>query len=347
MTSIVSPATAPAAATTAATAATTAEKIKVTIRNEVSAFALETFPGESIAGVKAAYLEHGENVGHPNFISLLHKGKELSDEKTLAELGITDGDVLVHMEVAHQPFHPLNYKVLAESIKNRRKHEEVNMQLLKEDNIWAAHSDGTVHRLGMEKSIISRSLNSSLPSHFAKQNVGAGRAFFNQLSVRVNGCSFHVLPSMEGRWNGELATIPPQEEGSQVCSNELAFRDDEGVWSQRQSRTTMSGLTSMQHMWIKPVSDGILKIETDDPTLRGSDITMQELGTNVIIITAISKRSGRPMMVETITGIDSSRRLRTIQRFDESGAFRSVYVMNEVRVVDAVSGAMEKYDNVF
>jgi hypothetical protein len=57
--------------------------------------------------------------------------------------------------------------------------------------------------------------------------------------------------------------------------------------------------------------------------------------------------AGRPLMVETITGIDSSRRLRTIQRFDESGAFRSVYVMNEVRVVDAVSGAMEKYDNVF
>ncbi|KAJ8523041.1 hypothetical protein ON010_g17625 [Phytophthora cinnamomi] len=97
---------------------------------------------------------------------------------------------------------------------------------------------------------------------------------------------------MEGRWNGELTTVPEQEEGSQVCSNDLVFRDDEGVWSQRQSRTTMSGLTSMQHMWIKPVSDGILKIETDDPTLRGSDITMQELGTNVIIITATSKRSG-------------------------------------------------------
>ena len=120
----------PSAATAAASSA--AEKIKVTIRNEISAFALETFPGESVAGVKAAYLENGDNVGHPNFISLLHKGKELPDEKTLAELGITDGDVLVHLEVAQQPFHPLNYKVLAESIKNRRKHEEVNMQMLKE-----------------------------------------------------------------------------------------------------------------------------------------------------------------------------------------------------------------------
>ncbi|CAH0473731.1 unnamed protein product [Peronospora belbahrii] len=323
------------------------EKIKVTIKNETSAFTLDTYPFESVAGVKAAYQENGGNANHPNFILLLHKGKELPDEKTLAELGITDGDVLVHIEAAHQPFHPLNYKLLAENIKTRRKHEDANMQMLKEDNIWAAGSDGTVHRLGMEKSIISRSLKDSLPPHFGKKNLGSGRAFFNQLSVRVNGCNYHVLPSMEGRWNGELATIPPQDEGSQVCSNDLIFRDDEGVWSQRQSRTTMSGLTSMQHMWIKPVSDGILKVETDDPTLRGSDITMQELGTNVLIITATSKRSGCPLMVETITGIDNSRRLRTIQRFDESGAFRSVYVMNEVRVVDAVSGAMEKYDNVF
>ncbi|KAE8912680.1 hypothetical protein PF005_g3465 [Phytophthora fragariae] len=332
---------------TASSSSPAAEKMKITIKSETSAFSLETSPSESVAGVKAAYQESGGSSA-ANFILLLHKGKELPDEKTLAQLGITDGDVLVHIEAAHQPFHPLNYKLLAESIKTRRKHEDSNLQMLKEDNnIWAAGADGTVHRLGMEKSIVSRSLNGSLPPHFAQKKAGAGRAFFNQLSVRVNGCSYHVLPSMEGRWNGELTTVPEQDEGSQVCSHDLVFRDDEGVWSQRQSRTTMSGLTSMQHMWIRPVSDGILKIETDDPTLRGSDITMQELGTNVIIVTATSKRSGRPLMVETITGIDSSRRLRTIQRFDESGAFRSVYVMNEVRVVDAVSGAMEKYDNVF
>lgn len=126
---------------------------------------------------------------------------------------------------------------------------------------------------------------------------------------------------MEGRWNGELATVPVAEEGNQVCSYDLIFRDDEGanrlkfiysvalcflifslggiyvtlfagVWSQRQSRTTISGLTLTQHFWIKPVADGILKVETDDPSLRGSDITMQELGTNFVIITATSKRSG-------------------------------------------------------
>lgn len=35
--------------------------------------------------------------------------------------------------------------------------------------------------------------------------------------------------SMEGRWNGELTSIPMHEEGSQVCSSDVLFRDDEGI----------------------------------------------------------------------------------------------------------------------
>jgi len=38
-----------------------------------------------------------------------------------------------------------------------------------------------------------------------------------------------VLDSMEGRWNGECVAVPLQEEGSQVCSNDLIYRDGEGA----------------------------------------------------------------------------------------------------------------------
>lgn len=76
-----------------------ATPIQLTIKNETHSFALETTPHESIAGVKAAYQESGKAVGHPEYIVLLHKGKELADEKTLGELGITSGDVLVQIEV--------------------------------------------------------------------------------------------------------------------------------------------------------------------------------------------------------------------------------------------------------
>ncbi|OQR99926.1 hypothetical protein THRCLA_06337 [Thraustotheca clavata] len=315
--------------------------IKLFIKNEIHSIPLQFDANDSIAGVKAAYQKSGKVQGRLDYIVLLYRGKELQDEKSIAECGITEGAVLVHIETLHEPFRPVNYSLLADAIQQRHMHEQANLKMLQQDNIWAAGEDGTMHQLGFDKSIISRASPKSTPMPRQKSS---GRTFFNQVSVLTNGCSYHVLPSMEGRWNGELESIPSQDEGTQVCSCELTFREEEGVWNLRQMRTSISGLTTTQHSWIKPAADGILKLETDDPSLRGSDITMQECGTNLLIITATSKRTGRPVMVETITSIDNTRRLRTVQRFDETGGFRFVYVMNERRVVDAVSGAMERYD---
>ena len=72
----------------------------------------------------------------------------------------------------------------------------------------------------------------------------SSRSFVNQISVVVNGAIFHLLQRMEGRWNGEMTAIPPQDEGTQVCSSELLFREEEAVWSQRQMRTTIVGITT-------------------------------------------------------------------------------------------------------
>lgn len=55
--------------------------------------------GTNTCTEQAAYQENTAESGQAKFILLLHKGKELPDEKTLGELGITDGDVLVHIEV--------------------------------------------------------------------------------------------------------------------------------------------------------------------------------------------------------------------------------------------------------
>ncbi|ETV68521.1 hypothetical protein, variant 2 [Aphanomyces astaci] len=294
------------------------------VKNEAYSVPLEFDVHESIAAVKASYQKSGKVQGRADYIVLLHKGKELQDEKSIAEHGISDGAVLVHIETLHEPFHGVNYAHLADAIKQRRLHEHSNLRMMQQDNIWAAGEDGTVHQLGFDRSIISRmSVKPSAPP----PPKASGRTFFNQLSVLVNGCSYHVLPSMEGRWNGELTSIPPHEEGTQVCSSELAYREEGsfmsfvlkslivllGAWHLRQMRTSISGLTTTQYCWIKPAADGILKVETDDPSLRGSDITMQEVGLNILIITATSKRTGRPVMVETITSIDNARRLRTVQ----------------------------------
>lgn len=197
---------------------------------------------ESIAAVKAGYQKSGKVQGRVDYIVLLHKGKELQDEKTIADHGISEGAVLVHIETLHEPFHGVNYLLLADAIRQRHQHEQANLRMMQQDNIWAASEDGTMHPLGFDKSIISRmSAKPSAPTP-AK---ASGRTFFNQLSVLVNGCSYHVLPSMEGRWNGELTSIPEQEEGTQVCSSELTYRE-EGVWNLRQMRTSISGLTTTQ-----------------------------------------------------------------------------------------------------
>lgn len=36
------------------------------------------------------------------------------------------------LQASHEPFRPLNYKALAESIKTRRRHEEANLKMMKE-----------------------------------------------------------------------------------------------------------------------------------------------------------------------------------------------------------------------
>lgn len=110
-----------------------------------------------------------------------------------------------------------------------------------------------------------------------------------------------------------MASVPPQEEGTEVCSSEFLYRKEDGVWSQRQTRTSIVGITHTQHYWLKPIADGLLKVESDDPALRNCDITMQEQGLSVVLMVAISKVTGKTVMVETTTLIDPSRRVRTIQ----------------------------------
>ena len=64
---------------------------------------------------------------------------------------------------------------------------------------------------------------------------------------------------------------------------------------------------------MKPVADGILKAETDDVSLRNCDITLREQGMHILLVTAISKTTNNVVLVETITLIDTARRVRTVQ----------------------------------
>lgn len=109
------------------------------------------------------------------------------------------------MQAKHEPFAPVNYKLLAQSIKNRHRHEQDHIKMLQQgtgsvilsssclvfifqnsvDNVWAAGTgnraiscdidivflfnleDGILHRMGAEKGLISTRTHSySQKPHF-------------------------------------------------------------------------------------------------------------------------------------------------------------------------------------
>jgi hypothetical protein len=65
-------------------------------------------------------------------------------------------------------------------------------------------------------------------------------------------------------------------------------------------------------------------------------------GTSILMLTATSRGSGLPVLVETIIlGPGDMRRVRTVQRFGPEGALVAVYTVREERVIDTVTGAMQ------
>lgn len=67
----------------------------------------------------------------------LFRGKELEDEKTLGECGVSDGSILVHIEATHKPYHRVNYRMISDSLARRRQHQDDNLRMLRQENIFA------------------------------------------------------------------------------------------------------------------------------------------------------------------------------------------------------------------
>ncbi|RYG45840.1 hypothetical protein EON67_10195 [archaeon] len=74
----------------------------------------------------------------------------------------------------------------------------------------------------------------------------------------------------------------------------------------------------------------------------GRDFTMklQEHSDDLLIVTAHSVFTGKPILVETITLLSDMARVRTVQRYDDMGVFQAMYMIREERVIDAVTGAV-------
>jgi hypothetical protein len=148
---------------------------------------------------------------------------------------------------------------------------------------------------------------------------------------------------MEGRWNGEATVQTPSsaELGVRVCSTELRYDDELGVWHERQTLTEIGGISHSQSLTFQPSGNGKCRVMGENTRAWAEcAIQLEELSEHVMLLTATSHRTGKPIIVETITVVDDLRRIRTVQRFDETGAFQCLYLCKEQRVIDAVSGAV-------
>ena len=169
---------------------------------------------------------------------------------------------------------------------------------------------------------------------------------FRQIYVaQVGKFQFRLLHRMEGRWNGDATMLGARGQRSNaapsVVSVSLGWDDEGNVWEETQSLTDMHGIARSQTLQLIPVADGVCKVVQKGSASWGDvDMELVEQGENVIVLTATSHVSGKPILVETVTVVDDMRRVRTVQRFDASGAFQCLYMFNEQRVIDAVSGAL-------
>jgi hypothetical protein len=173
-----------------------------------------------------------------------------------------------------------------------------------------------------------------------------GRLLLSVYTCQISSARFQIMHCTEGKWKGtatflDAAFVQPPG-GLHVCSSRTVFvAGRQSAWNEHQLITSPSGVSTKHQFRYLPVADGLLRVETDEPFLRGATIAVREVGTRVIVLTATSL-SGAPLLTETITySTDFTHRVRAVQRFAGSGHFVASYICNESRYIDEESGALE------
>lgn len=190
-------------------------------------------------------------------------------------------------------------------------------------------------------------------SGVAPPQVPSSRIFRQLYIAQVGRHQFKLLHRMEGRWHGEAtvqvlqptsAVVAPTSSmhDVRVCATELTWNDRAGRWHERQSLTSVGGMSHSHSLLLEPSGDGECKVIAPAGDIwNDCDVRLKELSEHVLLLTATSHASGRPLLVDTTVVMDEARRTRTVQRFDDAGNLSVVYLIRETRVLDSVSGALQ------
>ena len=181
------------------------------------------------------------------------------------------------------------------------------------------------------------------------------RVFKSMFVSVVGGFIFEVMHRLEGKWSGEsvvpsdvlVSSSPsdPQEliSPSPVTSCELRF-SPRGYWIEARNSVDRTGLVTVRTIRYKPIGNGKLRVEMSDGMYAECKVETVEVSPYLLMTTAVDMRTGKPLLVETVTITDNVSHVRTIQDFSAMGTIMDVFVINERRVVDATTSELEPYE---
>mmetsp|Transcript_11391 Transcript_11391/g.22294 ORF Transcript_11391/g.22294 Transcript_11391/m.22294 type:complete len:465 (+) Transcript_11391:159-1553(+) len=199
------------------------------------------------------------------------------------------------------------------------------------------HTNGTTNR-------------TSRPAHEERSHPDVGRSFMTKYTCHVAGCEYDLIHKAEGKWAGMAgfftSNLEAHPAGTHACSSRVSFLPDRGCWLERQRLTGASGVSTHSTFYYVPQADKLMHVDTDLPELAMvAVISLREVDSHVLILTATHLESGQTLLTETITfSSDFSSRVRTGHRFDINGQLKGSYISRERKFVDEDSGAIEPYN---
>ncbi|KAK8799536.1 hypothetical protein WA158_006085 [Blastocystis sp. Blastoise] len=306
-----------------------------------------------IATVKAKYVDT-EKCPSPNYILFKYGDKELLDQNTLRDYGIVHDCVIYHEYINRVPYSAVDYHTLSklieeEAIKNKDFTKAgFDPEYGRWDQEWTKGDEWKDYPNVIRPNIWDDNRREALivGNHRSSFHIKEfpDRLFKTIYVTQVKDYLFQCIHKMEGKWNGDILQLNEYGTSDSLVVSEVELNfDPQGFWIEARKQVTPMGLVTVATYKYIPTGNGKLRLANVEGGTQGLNIEVTEMSPMLLVTTAISKYTNKPVYIETVTMIDPMSRVRTIQHFSESGAFTGVDLMNEKRVLDQTSGALAQF----
>lgn len=350
----------------------------ITLKNSVSGqeLELELHKNDLVISLKS-FLQKKDKSTASKLIKLSINETELDDKKYIGNYkDIKDSAVIIYHVPLTQPYSKVNYAFIKAKMEETVKKKpleaffdprEFNNDWIKEWNKGNEYLNyPPINYKSSETDIRSipggYEVESSKQAEFyenfekyMKNMLKRGRHFSSDYFCKVKGFKYNVLHKLEGKWSGTAIQYSSQTSSSNSsspnpssqkmnsCSSKLIFDDEKKIWSEIQTYTEKSGLSSSTIFQYFPCGDHCLEAFCDDKRLMERvQLTLKEDEDNLILI-GRSRENHMIVLIENII-INGEKRTRTITRFNNDGKYIGVVICSEQKVIDEETGAITPFN---